>query len=664
MNIPNEYKCHLKAMLFMKPIQLLKRIFFLQVFFSFFLNAHEGAVKAQSTWKPGSGGQWGNATNWTPDGVPEGVGAVVNFTNNPTNLTEIIDAGTRTVGTINFGHEDAQFLYLFSVNQLILDASIGNAVINYNTSKINPSQSIFGSAIQMNDNLVVNINGEGGLLVFQKNITVSGGDHTFTIKDNTSTYNRGSRPMYTFQGTGNNFHKLVLDGKLNYNVSRSTKINETITGLPGIAPSNSLPEIVFASERATFLADAITLTNGGSFRSGGDGRFMISANNGIKLGVGGGGFNAPSNQRHWQINSVISGTEGGALRIMGEGSTVTLAAANTYNGATILDGGILVLGQNSSLPGTTMLLINDGAKVNPNGKTATVNTLFLDGVQRAAGTWGSASSTATNKNDTYFTGSGVITVTSAIPPSFYMVTYVVTNATNPTSGSMPAEQIKTHGSPLTLATNAGNLQRTGYVVDGWNTKADGTGTTYALGGTYNVNAHLRLYPKWRQVPTYTITYYGNEATSGKEPDPQIKTQDVPIVLWRNNGKIARTGYTFAGWNTSANGTGTDYAVGDTYNLNANLNLYAKWLLTSALPTSSTQSFTTIYPTVTSDMIYFKDLPESSRIVVVDLMGRKLLEENASEIHGGLSLSSFEKGVYLIRVMQAKRIIQSDKVFKE
>jgi hypothetical protein len=72
----------------------------------------------------------------------------------------------------------------------------------------------------------------------------------------------------------------------------------------------------------------------------------------------------------------------------------------------------------------------------------------------------------------------------------------------------------------------------------------------------------------------------------------------------------------------------------------------------------------IYPNPTTDRVFFKNLPENSTVTVVDLMGRKMLEEKGSEIHGGLSLSSFEKGVYLIRVLQAKRIIQSDKVFKK
>ncbi len=39
----------------------------------------------------------------------------------------------------------------------------------------------------------------------------------------------------------------------------------------------------------------------------------------------------------------------------------------------------------------------------------------------------------------------------------------------------------------------------------------------------------------------------------------------------------KTGYTFAGWNTQANGLGTAYSPGDTFTMGAaNITLYAQW----------------------------------------------------------------------------------------
>jgi uncharacterized repeat protein (TIGR02543 family) len=45
---------------------------------------------------------------------------------------------------------------------------------------------------------------------------------------------------------------------------------------------------------------------------------------------------------------------------------------------------------------------------------------------------------------------------------------------------------------------------------------------------------------------------------------------------RQNPGYTRPGYTFDGWNTNANGTGVNYAAGQTVLIACTLNLYAKW----------------------------------------------------------------------------------------
>jgi hypothetical protein len=75
--------------------------------------------------------------------------------------------------------------------------------------------------------------------------------------------------------------------------------------------------------------------------------------------------------------------------------------------------------------------------------------------------------------------------------------------------------------------------------------------------------------------TYAVTYNANGAT-GAVPSSQIKTQDVTLVLASNSGALAKTGYTFAGWNTAADGSGTNYATGASYTANAAVTLYAAW----------------------------------------------------------------------------------------
>jgi len=75
---------------------------------------------------------------------------------------------------------------------------------------------------------------------------------------------------------------------------------------------------------------------------------------------------------------------------------------------------------------------------------------------------------------------------------------------------------------------------------------------------------------------YAVNYLANGATSGTAPAMQHKTPGVAITLAGNTGSLAKTGYTWNGWNTTAAGNGTDYAGGATYTIDSALTLYAKW----------------------------------------------------------------------------------------
>ena len=77
--------------------------------------------------------------------------------------------------------------------------------------------------------------------------------------------------------------------------------------------------------------------------------------------------------------------------------------------------------------------------------------------------------------------------------------------------------------------------------------------------------------------TSTVTYNGNGATGGTVPvDSNNYTSGATVTVLGNTGGLVRTGYTFAGWNTAANGTGTNYAPAATFAISASTTLYAKW----------------------------------------------------------------------------------------
>lgn len=170
------------------------------------------------------------------------------------------------------------------------------------------------------------------------------------------------------------------------------------------------------------------------------------------------------------------------------------------------------------------------------------------------------------------------TVLSTAGASTFTVTY---NANNATSGTVPTDATAySSGATVTVKGNTGNLARTGYAFGGWNTQADGNGTNYAAGsGTFSITANTTLYAKW--IPTYTVTYNGNGNNSGSVPvdGSSPYNSGTTVTVLGNTGSLAKTGWTFAGWNTNSTGTGTNRAAGSTFTISANTTLYAKWTCT-------------------------------------------------------------------------------------
>ena len=81
------------------------------------------------------------------------------------------------------------------------------------------------------------------------------------------------------------------------------------------------------------------------------------------------------------------------------------------------------------------------------------------------------------------------------------------------------------------------------------------------------------------VPTYTVTYDGNGADSGKTTDPTAYATGAKATVKENN--YTRGGYTFTGWNTKADGSGTPYKTGDWITMTGSVILYAQWTRNSS-----------------------------------------------------------------------------------
>ena len=171
-----------------------------------------------------------------------------------------------------------------------------------------------------------------------------------------------------------------------------------------------------------------------------------------------------------------------------------------------------------------------------------------------------------------------------IPYQLKVAYTVKFNGNGADSGSVANQKI-TYGSRTALSAN--KFQKKGYSFKSWNTKKDGTGTTYADKAdgsklTKTNGATVTLYAQWT-ANKYTITFNGNGSTSGSMKKLSSLKYGKTYTLTKNSYK--KKGYTFKGWNTKKDGSGKTYKnKAEIKNLSAKsrgkVTLYAQWKKTT------------------------------------------------------------------------------------
>lgn len=147
-------------------------------------------------------------------------------------------------------------------------------------------------------------------------------------------------------------------------------------------------------------------------------------------------------------------------------------------------------------------------------------------------------------------------------------TYTITYNLNGGSGDIKA-QTKTHGTAVKLSDKVPT--RTGYTFLGWAKSSSATGAEYSPSTMFGENANTTLFAVWK-INTYKVTF---DANGGKTPpEPQTKVYGTALALTKT--RPVRPNYSFEGWNTKADGTGTTYAAGASYTANSAVTLYAMW----------------------------------------------------------------------------------------
>ncbi|MCR5459190.1 MAG: InlB B-repeat-containing protein [Acetatifactor sp.] len=150
--------------------------------------------------------------------------------------------------------------------------------------------------------------------------------------------------------------------------------------------------------------------------------------------------------------------------------------------------------------------------------------------------------------------------------SYAAVKVTVKFSANGGSVSTSSKQVNYPGTYGTLPTPS----RRGYSFAGWYTSASGgtkiTSTTKVIRGTVHA-----LYAHWT-ANRYTVTFNG----MGTAVSPSSKT----VTYDSSYGTLpspSKTGYTFSGWYTNANGKGTRIYSGTTVKTASNHTLYAYWV---------------------------------------------------------------------------------------
>jgi autotransporter-associated beta strand protein len=209
------------------------------------------------------------------------------------------------------------------------------------TLTLNASNSYSGGTVISNGTLQLGAGGTTGSLSTSSTIT-NNGTLVFNRSDNIS------------QGT--DFSTAAISGSGNISKlgagTLTLTANNTYTGKLAVgagAVSVSSDARIGATPGA-FTADAITLSNGGKLLT--TTGFSFNANRGITLGAGGGVMEVSSGQT--TVNPAGQIISGSSLTKTGAG-TLTLTAANTYSGGTVINDGFVRLQSSSVLSGSNIV---------------------------------------------------------------------------------------------------------------------------------------------------------------------------------------------------------------------------------------------------------------------------------------------------------------------
>lgn len=176
----------------------------------------------------------------------------------------------------------------------------------------------------------------------------------------------------------------------------------------------------------------------------------------------------------------------------------------------------------------------------------------------------------------------------------HSVTY---NANGGITGSVPIDNNKYQkDATVTVLDNTGELDREDHQFTGWNTAADGSGTSYSVADTFSMNdSDVTLYAQWQ--PLYVNISF--ESNGGSEVADQKVDYNSPAV---NPDAPEKAGYTFSGWYQDSQ---LLQAFEFNTSLTQNITLYAKWKSSTATLSTLTVSSGHLTPDFSADELDYR-----------------------------------------------------------
>jgi uncharacterized repeat protein (TIGR02543 family) len=153
-----------------------------------------------------------------------------------------------------------------------------------------------------------------------------------------------------------------------------------------------------------------------------------------------------------------------------------------------------------------------------------------------------------------------------IPPNSYTVTFKVNDGTETNWAA------KTVTAPATMVTEfPASPARSGYGFGSWNTQADGSGGWFTASTA--VSGDITVYAIWAEG--YAVTFMMNNGTEAVHAVKAVAPSAGALAAGAFPDNPHRFFYTFAGWNTAADGSGDGFVAWTT--VSGTMTVYALWV---------------------------------------------------------------------------------------